>query len=225
MDTSNQRLIPIQEAMTWIAKMAAKDGVITTLERKLLKEFADEYQLDANHLLRRTYALINENEREVQLINSNEIKGRRFEEFVVSLLDDKQRYKLLAWRSDKISGNIYAEENLYPDLHIRHFINDREVEYYIECKYRSSWGDEGIDLSSQFLRYHKYAKKANVELFIALGVGGTASTPEEFLIIPARMIDYSKSIERNRFQPCHCDQTPDAFHHYISNYYIKRVFI
>lgn len=27
MDTSNQQLIPIQEVMMWIAKMAAKDGV------------------------------------------------------------------------------------------------------------------------------------------------------------------------------------------------------
>ena len=134
--------------------MAAKDGVISANERRLLKEFADEYGIDASYLYRLAYAQVNECEQDVELISSNEIKGRRFEEFVVSLLDNKKRYKLLAWRSDKISGNVYAAENLYPDLHISHIINDREEEYYIECKYRSSWGDGKIDLSSQFMRYY-----------------------------------------------------------------------
>ena len=106
--------------------MAAKDGVISANERRLLREFAEEYEIDVNYLYRLAYAQVDENEQEVELIGSNEIKGRRFEEFVVSLLDDKKRYKLLAWRSDKISGNVYATENLYPDLHISHIINDSE---------------------------------------------------------------------------------------------------
>lgn len=158
------------------------------------------------------------------MINQNELKGKRFEEFVVSLLEDKSRFKLLAWRSDKISGNIYAAENLHPDLLIEHTINNRKVEYFIECKYRSSWGDGTIDLSAQFVRYYKHAKEANKELFIALGVGGTPSSPDKLLIIPARMIGYSKCIEQHLFKPCYCDSTPEAFHQYITNYFNKRVF-
>ena len=34
-----QKTITIKEATNWITKMAAKDGVISTNERKLLKEF------------------------------------------------------------------------------------------------------------------------------------------------------------------------------------------
>ena len=217
------KTISVEDTIKWITRMAAKDGVISANERRLLKEFADEYGIDASYLYRLAYAQVNECEQEVELISSNEIKGRRFEEFVVSLLDNKKRYKLLAWRSDKISGNVYAAENLYPDLHISHIINDREEEYFIECKYRSSWGDGKIDLSSQFMRYYRYAKDTGKELFIALGVGGTASLPDEFLIIPARMIDYSECISQHRFKPCHCDKTPEAFHRYISNYFAKRV--
>ena len=143
------KTITVKDTIKWITRMAAKDGVISANERRLLREFAEEYEIDVNYLYRLAYAQVDENEQEVELIGSNEIKGRRFEEFVVSLLDDKKRYKLLAWRSDKISGNVYATENLYPDLHISHIINDCEEEYFIECKYRSSWGEGKIDLSSQ----------------------------------------------------------------------------
>ena len=217
------KTITVKDTIKWITRMAAKDGVISANERRLLREFAEEYEIDANYLYRLAYAQVDENEQEVELIGSNEIKGRRFEEFVVSLLDDKKRYKLLAWRSDKISGNVYATENLYPDLHICHIINDCEEEYFIECKYRSSWGEGKIDLSSQFMRYYKYAQSAGKELFIALGVGGTPTSPEEFLIVPVRMIGYSKSIEQHRFKPCHCDKSSEAFHKYITNYFSKRV--
>ena len=102
-------------------------------------------------------------------------------------------------------------------------INDCEEEYFIECKYRSSWGEGKIDLSSQFMRYYKYAQSAGKELFIALGVGGTPTSPEEFLIVPVRMIGYSKSIEQHRFKPCYCDKSSEAFHKYITNYFAKRV--
>jgi hypothetical protein len=122
------------------------------------------------------------------------------------------------------AGNTYAAENLYPDLHIRHKIPTGEVEYFIECKYRSSWDKDGnIDLSNQFLRYRNFAKEHNCELFIAIGIGGTPSNPDEFLIIPSRMIDISKKINQNRFNPCICDKTPEDFHSYICNYFNKRV--
>ena len=219
-----EKQIPLSEAIQWIAKMAAKDGVISKNERRLLKDFANEYSLDANKLYRLAYALTKDTQQEVELASANEIKGRRFEEFVVSLVADKSRFKLLAWRSDKIFGNTYAAENLYPDLHIRHKIPTGEVEYFIECKYRSSWDKDGnIDLSNQFLRYRNFAKEHNCELFIAIGIGGTPSNPDEFLIIPSRMIDISKKINQNRFNPCICDKTPEDFHSYICNYFNKRV--
>ena len=162
---------------------------------------------------------------EVELVSANESKGRRFEEFVVSLISDKSLFKLLAWRSDKIVGSTYAAENLYPDLHIRHQTPWGVVEYFIECKYRSSWDKDGnVDLSNQFLRYRNYAKEHGCELFIAIGVGGVPSNPDKFLIISSRMIDLSKTINKNRFTPCVCDKTPEGFNAYICNYFDKRVF-
>lgn len=100
--------------------MAAKDGLITNNERSLLKSFAQSFNIDPEHIYCLAETFCSEEEQEVLPANANEIKGRRFEEFVVSLLCDKTKFRLLAWRSDKIYQNIYAQENLYPDLHIKH---------------------------------------------------------------------------------------------------------
>lgn len=156
---------------------------------------------------------------EVEHVVRAELKGRQFEEFVVSLCSDKTRFRLLAWRGDKIAGHTYALENLMPDLHIRHRLNDRVVEYLVECKYRSSWGDNGIDLSSQLPRYRMAAKERGLELFIALGVGGAPSGPDEFLIVPGRMIQSDMKIDPTRNQACQCPKSPPAFHTYIERYF------
>lgn len=220
----HKKEISIDEAAHWIAKMAAKDGFITNNERRLMKEFADSFEVDVNILYNLAEKYCDNAEKEVEPVGANQIKGRRFEEFVVSLLCDKTKFKLLAWRSDKIYQNTYAVENLYPDLHIKQRLQTHAVEYFIECKYRSSWGYGKIDISSQFLRYRNYAKVHNVELFIALGVGGKPTAPDEFFIIPARMIGYSKCIEQNRFKPCRIQPTPPNLDQYINNYYNKRIF-
>lgn len=216
--------ISIEEAAHWVAKMAAKDGIITNNERRLMNEFADSFAINVYDLYNLADRFCQSAEQEVEPISINQIKGRRFEEFVVSLLSDKAKFKLLAWWSDKIYQNTYAVENLYPDLHIKHNLDTCAVEYFVECKYRSSWGQGKIDISSQFLRYRKYAKAHNIELFIALGVGGKPSAPDEFFIVPARMIGYSKCIEQDRFKPCRIQPIPADFDQYINNYYNKRIF-
>ncbi len=94
-----------------------------------------------------------------------------------------------------------------------------------ERKVLSEFADAfGIDLSEQFNRYHFHAKDRGVDLFIALGVGGTPSAPEEFFIIPGRMVKLDKKIDRTRFIKCLCSQSPEALHNYIEHYYHKRVF-
>lgn len=218
--------ISLIDAARWIAKMAATDGAITPSERSVLSEFAKEYGLDVGKIIRWSYALKNEVEvPEVELIDRNEQKGHMFESFVVSLIADKSLFRLLAWRSDKIIGDTYAIENLYPDLHISHRLDHGEVDYFIECKYRTSWGSDGIDLSGQFNRYHFHAKDRGKELFIALGVGGTPNAPDEFYLIPGRMVRLDKKIDAKRFAKCRCNQTPEALNAYINHYFNKRVIV
>ena len=217
--------ISINNAARWLATMAASDGVVTPSERKVLKEFARHFNLEPTSLYRMAHAIANNVDvPEVEFVNPHEFKGRKFEDFVVSLCSDKSRFKLLAWRGDKISEKTYALDILLPDLHLRHRLDGQEVEYLIECKYRSSWGEDGIDLSSQFVRYHFAAKERKMELFIALGVGGTPSNPDEFFLVPGRMVKLDKKIDRDRFIKCSCPKDPEAFHEYINHYYHRRVF-
>lgn len=208
-----------------LAEMASADGVISAAERQLLKEFAEDNGVDGGRLIRMAYAMAGKVELpEVAQVGPAELKGRRFEDFVVSLCSDKSRFKLLAWRGDKIVGQTYALDNLMPDLHIRHNLNGKDVEYLVECKYRSSWGEDGIDLSSQFPRYRHIAKECGLELFIALGVGGLPANPDEFFIVPGRMVRFDKKIDCARFLKCLCPKDAVGFHKYMEHYFNKRVF-
>jgi len=127
--------ISIYEVAGQLAAMASTDGVISSSERRMLKEFAEANGIDSVKLIRKAYAMAGKVELpEVEEVVRAELKGRQFEEFVVSLCSDKSRFRLLAWRGDKIVGHTYALENLMPDLHIRHCLNDRVVEYLVECK-------------------------------------------------------------------------------------------
>ena len=216
--------IDVRTAAAWMARLSASDGVVSPREKEFLKKFAEYYGLPAADIIRMADNFAKDIQPEVELVDANALKGRRFEEFVVSLLADRTLTRLLAWRGDKIFQGIYAKDTLYPDLEIQHNLDVKPVEYFIECKYRSNWTDGKVDISGQFLRYRGYAKKQNKELFIALGIGGTPSSPEEFFIIPGRMIGYAKVIEQGRFKPCHCIPTPEAFHAYINHYFNKRVF-
>lgn len=220
MDT--QDTMTIQEAAKWLGRMASADGVFTPRERKTLKEFADTYGINFKYLCRYVFSIANDvAEPEVEYLSPSEYKGRKFEDFIVSLCADKSRFRLLAWRSDKIVDGTYAAENLLPDLHLRHKLDNQDVEYFVECKYRSAWPEGGVDLSEQFLRYHFAAKRQCIDLFIALGVGGTASNPDELYIVPEWLMRFDKRIDPIRFKKCLCPKTPYGFHQHINRHFKK----
>lgn len=182
--------IPIFEAAKWLARMAAKDGVVSSNERKLLREFAEKYDLDYKRLYRMAHAATNDVEiPEVELIAASKWKGRKFEEFIVSLCSDKSRFTLLSWRSDKTCGDTYAMDSLLPDLHIQYRFEGRKVEYFIECKFRTRLPNDILDLSTQINRYRDMtAHDRPMRLIIALGVGGSPNNPETLYLLPEECV-------------------------------------
>lgn len=229
--SSNPDVVPpnritIKEAARWMATIASTDGVITPSERMLLKEFAETHGIKPNSLLRMAHAIANKVDvPEVEFINHNEMKGRLFEEFVVRLTSDSSRFTLLNWSSDKYVDGIYSLDTLMPDLYLRHQLDSETVEYYVECKYRSSLPDGILDICSQLSRYrHMISTETKKELFIAVGLGGTPSDPELFYMIPSRMIKNGNAIFIDHFSKCLCPKNPVGFHNYISHYFSKRVF-
>lgn len=205
--------------------MAATDGAVTPSERMLLKEFAEAQGITPGSLLRMAYAIANNVEvPEVEFLSRAHMKGRMFEEFVVKLTSDSSRFTRLNWSSDKYVDGIYSLDTLMPDLFLRHRLDYDIVEYYVECKYRSSLPDGILDICAQLNRYRRMiSAEAKRELFIAVGIGGIPSAPEQFYVIPSRMIRKNDVIHIDHYSKCLCEPTPEAFHTYINHYFYKRV--
>lgn len=202
-----------------VADLASCDRSMSPHKTALLRRFAAIVGIDADVFV----GMVAGRCRHADDISVEE-KGLMFEKFVVSLLADRDRVKLVFWRSDKFVNGIYAEENLYPDLEVSHRLDVHPVEYFVECKYRSQWSDGSIDLSRQMRRYKRHARSFDKELFIALGIGGTPDCPEEFYLVPGRMIGPDNSLHRSRLQPCRCEATVSGYHRYVNHYYNRRVF-
>lgn len=70
-------------------------------------------------------------------VSAAKMKGNVFEDFVVNLLAD-YRFTLLDRTQDAVSSaGVVAESCKNPDLHVRQKRGNTEIDYYIECKYRS----------------------------------------------------------------------------------------
>lgn len=213
--------IPVREAAHWLATMAATKGLISPSERKLLKDFATKFNIEPKSLFRMAYAIANRVDiPEVKFVSQLEIKGRLFEEFVVKLTADKARFTRLNWSSDKYVDGLYSLDTLMPDLHLRHKLDNGEVEYYIECKYRSSLHNGELDLSSQLWRYLRMINTDKpCKLFIAAGIGGTPSVPEKFYVIPSDIIAKDGIIHIEDVSEYICHPTPEGLHNLINRHF------
>lgn len=118
--------ISVEEGARWLAKMAARDGVVSPREESLLRKYSYTYGLDATYIIGLANSIAEQTaEPEVVYLKPSEFRGRKFEDFIVSLCSEVPRFTLLSWRSDKISGNTYPLDNLLPDLHLRHKLEEK----------------------------------------------------------------------------------------------------
>lgn len=117
-------------------------------------------------------------------------KGAAFENYIVKKISLKY-FKFLDWASDKITEcGIYAESNKNPDLKFKHLKSG--VEFFIECKYRSS--DNIVIEDFQLTRYKKFGAINKVNVFVAIGTEGTPDSPNNLYLIPTYVIKNSNSI-------------------------------
>lgn len=117
--------------------------------------------------------------------------GLDFEKFIVKKFT-KKLYKIKEWAGDKYVEGVYAEANQHPDLLMEFNGYNQKKEFAVECKWRHKLYNNGIAFSTQeqLNRYKDYAKKKNIPVFIAIGLGGKGATPEKLFIVP--LSDISK---------------------------------
>ena len=117
----------------------------------------------------------------------------------------------------------YAENELNPDFLVAH--RDDKLEYWVECKYRSSIPPKGFDLEEyQMTRYRSIQGKSRKKVLIALGVGGSPSAPQNFYVIPLDSLVRFKRIGP-RFLPNYSLGNPrNGFRQHVYDWFHNEVF-
>lgn len=151
-------------------------------------------------------------------IDERKEMGNQFEDVVVNMLAD-WRFKLLDRTQDaKSSAGVVAESCKNPDLHVAQKRGKGEIDYYLECKYRSHWKNGVAEFEDwQLDRYRKFQRENRRKVIIVLGVGGTPSKPATMRLVPL------DSIKGNTIKEVHTQFTvspnSDALYSYMNNYF------
>lgn len=153
-------------------------------------------------------------------IDQSKAKGDAFEDFVVNLLAD-WRLKLLNRTQDTVSSaGVVAESCINPDLHVQQKRGKSEIDYYIECKYRSRWDNGAVTFEDwQLDRYRQFQRNNHRKVVLALGVGGSPSAPATFMLVPLDSVK-GNSIKQIKTEFA-VESTPSALVEYMNNYFSK----
>lgn len=115
--------------------------------------------------------------------NESKEKGNQFEDYTIqTIVHSSADIKLLGKNADYHSNGVSATENTQPDLRMSYQGNA----FAVECKWRAKAIDGSIIWAKdyQIKTYRRYAFEQNVPVFVAIGIGGTASRPNNFYLVP-----------------------------------------
>ena len=129
--------------------------------------------------------------------------------------------KLLDRTQDAVStAGVVAESCKNPDLHVQQKRGKSEIDYYLECKYRSQWKDGAVIFEDwQLDRYRQFQRSNRRKVIFALGVGGTPSAPASFMLVPLDSVK-GNSIKQIKTEFA-VEPSSSALVEYINNYFSK----
>ncbi|MBD5421440.1 MAG: hypothetical protein HDR49_00200 [Bacteroides sp.] len=153
--------------------------------------------------------------------------GNDFENYIANLFKDKHLFNVIEWNQGVTSSEgVYAEADKNPDFKIKQSFGKNGLTYWVECKYRSNVSDKGfvkVAEEYQLSRYRKIQGESHLKVFLAVGIGGSPSDPDDFFIVPLDSI---------KKEYLHIDQIHNFAHEYsgpklaatVENYFINKVF-
>ena len=126
----------------------------------------------------------------VGISNRPEIKGERFERFVSENIFIDLLFDLVETTNSFESNSVrFEERSMNPDFLFRD--KRTKEEFWIEVKFRAhtfrnNKGQEVCEICTekQLYRYIDIQKKTGKQVYICLGLGGTALDPETIHLIP-----------------------------------------
>ena len=144
------------------------------------------------------------------------LKGREFEEYVLSLFKSNQdeEYSLKEWRGDKNLNGLIPESNHYPDFIFQYRNGEIRSDFAIECKWRKDFLRDGsVDILSQtnVTSYPQFATEKGIPVFIILGLFGQPWEPLELYILPLDIVT-SPCLHKNNLLPYRRMSSNSSFH-------------
>lgn len=163
-------------------------------DKTLLRMFYEDLGVHEIHKrLRRSYLSIKNRISSITLPEQL-LKGREFEDFVLTELlgigRNGNTMKLLEWRGDKSIAGVFPESNRYPDFVIS-LCKGKKVA--LECKWRKKlptsfkkdvFSTERIEL------FKSYSDDTSISIWFIIGVGGEPCAPELLYQVPLSAVDY-----------------------------------
>jgi hypothetical protein len=134
---------------------------------------------------------------------SNYEKGLRFEKYVINLFN-QQFFDLVSHneskkqsRKENLPGN-HSAISPDPDITLMLF-GRRKYKFAIECKWRSRFYNGKITWAEdyQIRNYKEYGKYNGIRVFVAIGIGGEPSDPNELFVTPLHYIEHSSEAHRD----------------------------
>jgi hypothetical protein len=180
------------ESLTQVIAAVKADGILTPKEEKLIREIAISEGKNPELAIRQIKSELEESleDSETELIDVNQKAGLDFEKFVIQKFD-KKFFKIRNWAGDKFVEGRYADTTTQPDIQLSLILRGQSYPLAVECKWRSEPKGNFIRFANdgQLERYKTFAKKKNNPVFIALGIGGKPSSPEELYILPIQELN------------------------------------
>ena len=185
-------------------------------DKILLRMFYDDLGVHEIHKrLRRPYLSILNRISSITL-PEHLLKGREFEDFVLSELlgigTNGNAMKLLEWRGDKTIAGVFPESNRYPDFVISLKYRKKIA---LECKWRkllSKSLEKDVFTSERIDLFKTYSEENSMPVWFIIGVGGEPNAPELLYLIPLSAVDYILSKKQSIIEfLCNDSLTIDDF--------------
>ena len=151
--------------------------------------------------------------------------GNDFEGYVADILK-ANGIRLKEWNQGTTSPEgAYAENELNPDFFVSQNSENKPLEYWVECKFRSKVPEAGFTLEEyQLNRYKSIQGSSKRKILIALGVGGSPKSPSKFYIIPLDTLVRFKRIGP-KFLPHYNMTVPrNNLKDHVNDWFVNEVF-
>lgn len=157
--------------------------------------------------------------------SDSKTKGDNFEDYVANILKAND-IRIKEWNKGTVTEQgAFGENALNPDMFLIDHTGSMDLEYWIECKFRSTIPEAGFELEQhQVDRYSEIQKDSKRKILIALGLGGSAEDPDRFFIIPLDSLKRFKHVPEKYITNYLISNPEKSLRGHIRNYFFNDVF-